>query len=447
MRAWLSQALLNEPAQQTCPTNLLNKPAQSAAWKQPALRRRASAAQQGSRSMREEMAKPIRAGTGRGAARVGAGDTRSHYNRPVFLQGLLRMNAPARVALMRCMVGLCLVLAPVLAIAGGATGVGFEPMTFHDPVNGGTTPGYVFYPSAQPSTITWRGPYALDATPDAAPIAGAKPLVVISHGHGGSDLGHHDLATFLASHGFVVATLEHPRDNFHDMSGVGTAAVLDGRPVQLKAAISQLLDDPHWRTFIDPKAIGVAGFSAGGYAALVVAGAVPRFDLYVGYCQRHPKDPDCDLLQKLQAQGTAAAALAELQAGADRWGTPADPRVKAAFVMAPLGLVFDKAGLSGIDSRVFLFYGQDDQVLLPQENVLHIAPLISTLAGLREIPKAGHYVFLAPCSPQLGKSAPELCNDPPGVDRVQAHQAINAAALAFFRKTLGVTATDQRGAH
>ena len=348
------------------------------------------------------------------------------------------MHIRSRRGLPSRMLILALLLAPVVAVAQAVTGVGFQAIAIHDPVNGGTTPGYVFYPSAQASKTTWRGPYVLHATPDAPPIAGAKPLVVISHGHGGSDLGHHDLAAYLASHGFVVATLEHPKDNFHDTSGVGTAAVLAGRPIQVKAAISELLDDPHWNTLIDPDRIGVAGFSAGGYAALMVVGAVPRFDLYVGYCARHPKDPDCAMLQKLQSQGTATAALAALQASVDQWGKPADPRVKAAFAMAPLSLVFDKAGLAHVDRPVFLYYGQDDRVLLPQENALHVAPLIRTLAGIKMIPKAGHYVFLAPCSPQLAKDAAEICKDPPGVDRVAAHQRINASALAFFRKTLGV---------
>jgi predicted dienelactone hydrolase len=348
------------------------------------------------------------------------------------------MNLRSRCSLVSRALILALLLAPVVAIAQAVTGVGFQAITIHDPVNGGTTPGYVFYPSAQPSKITSRGSYEVHATPDAPPIAGARPLVVISHGHSGSDLGHHDLAVYLASHGFVVATLEHPRDNFHDTSGVGTAAVLDGRPIQVKAAIGELLNDPHWKTLIDPNRIGVAGFSAGGYAALMIVGAVPRFDLYIGYCKRHPQDPDCGLLQKLQSQGTATAALAALQASVDHWGDPNDPRVKAAFAMAPLSLVFDKAGLSHVNSPVFLYYGQDDQVLLPQENVLHIAPLIKTLAGIKMIPKAGHYVFLSPCSSQLIKDAPDICTDPSGVDRVTAHREINASALAFFRKTLGV---------
>jgi hypothetical protein len=54
------------------------------------------------------------------------------------------------------------------------------------------------------------------------------------------------------------------------------------------------------------------------------------------------------------------------------------------------------------------------------------------------IPKAGHYVFLSPCSPALAKDAPGICKDPQGVDRVAVHREINARALAFFRKSLGM---------
>src|SRR5690348_18237975 len=108
-------------------------------------------------------------------------------------------------------------------------------------------PGYVFYPSAQADGVTRIGPYELHATRGAKPISGAKPLVVISHGHGGSDLGHHDLAVYLASHGFVVATLQHPKDNFTDASGDGHPEVMVGRPIQVKATISMLLDDARWK--------------------------------------------------------------------------------------------------------------------------------------------------------------------------------------------------------
>jgi predicted dienelactone hydrolase len=329
-----------------------------------------------------------------------------------------------------------------VAYTQAVTGVGFHAIVIQDPVNGGIMPGYIFYPSAKASTVTWRDPYELRATADAPPIPGAKPLVVISHGHGGSDLGHHDLAVYLASHGFVVATLQHPKDNYTDASGDGHPEVMIGRPIQVKATISMLLDNPRWKTLIDPERIGVAGFSNGGYTSLLVVGAVPRFTRFIDYCKAHPDDPNiCGYLKQMVAQlakqrTTAKRMLTAMQDDLHRWGDTDDPRVKAAFVMAPLSLVFDKPGVASINRPVFLYYGQNDEVLRPKYNVLHIAPLIKTLAGIKEIPNAGHYVFLSPCAAKLAEDAPDICRDPPSVDRVRAHARINADALAFFRQTL-----------
>jgi predicted dienelactone hydrolase len=98
--------------------------------------------------------------------------------------------------------------------------------------------------------------------------------------------------------------------------------------------------------------------------------------------------------------------------------------VKAAFVMAPLSLVFDEAGIAKIDRPVFLYYGQNDHVLRPSGNAEHIRPLMKTLGGVKMVPLADHWVFLDPCSPELAKDAKEICSDPPGVDRVKVHQQI-----------------------
>lgn len=344
-----------------------------------------------------------------------------------------------------CCTALIVIAIPSVAHAQAVTGVGFKTITVHDPVNGGTMPAYVFYPSAQAKGVTWRGPYELAATADAQAIPGTKPLVVISHGHGGSDLGHHDMATYLASHGFVVATLEHPKDNYRDSNGDGHSVVMIGRPIQVSAVITYLLGDAHWKALIDPTRIGVAGFSNGGYTSLLVVGAVPRFARFVAYCRAHPDDPNiCGEAKALQAEGamqgeTLEQMMAKMQGDMNRWGPTADPRVRAAFVMAPLSLVFDKQGLASINRPVFLYYAADDQVLRPLYNALHIAPLIPTLVATRVVPGAGHYVFLAPCSPQLAKSASDICTDPPGVDRVRVHAQINEAALTFFRKTLATS--------
>jgi predicted dienelactone hydrolase len=353
---------------------------------------------------------------------------------PACPTSFARTSALARR--LRGLLAVALLSIPLALCAATVEGVGIRPITFPDPVNQGHTPGFVFYPSSTSTRGTTAfGPYDVAATPGADAASGRWPLVVISHGHGGSDLGHHDLASYLARHGFVVATFEQPGDNFHDQSGSATSRVLVGRAIQVRAVIDTVLADARWKPLIDPARIGVAGFSAGGYTSLLVVGAKPRFDLFIGYCQRHPDDEEtCSMAKRLGSR--AAAVLADIQHDLTRWGDTADPRVKAAFAMAPLSLVFDQAGAGAIDRPVELWYGQNDRVLLPSENALHVKPLIATLEQVHEVPKADHWVFLAPCSARLAADAGEICKDPPGVDRAKVHERINADALAFFRTTL-----------
>jgi len=343
------------------------------------------------------------------------------------------------------LIALSILPAAAMAASPATTGVGFGDIRIHDPVSGGEMPGLVFYPSAQAKGVTVRGPYHLEATMDAPAIPGAKPLVVISHGNGGSDMGHHDLATYLASHGFVVATLEHPGDNFHDQSGVGHPQVMSGRPIQVAATISKLLADPQWKTLIDPERIGVAGFSAGGYTALMVVGAKPHMERFIPYCRKYPGDEGvCGPAQRQFAEAAKHGqsdldAIAIFQKDMLKWGDTADPRVKAAFAMAPLSIPFDASSANAINRPVYLYYGQDDHVLIPQENAARLAPLLHTLKGRTVVPKADHWVFLAPCSPELAKEAQAICSDPTGVDRAKVHAQIQKDALTFFRQTLHVS--------
>jgi len=357
---------------------------------------------------------------------------------------------PTLARLIACLALMLPAAAP--AAAADAPGVGIAAIRVTDPVSRQPADGFVFYPSSQatPGPIM-IGPYPVAARFDAPPLPGAKPLVAISHGNGGSNLGHHDLATYLASHGFVVVTINQLGDYFRDTSKVGHIEMFAGRPVQLQAAITYLLDDPQWKPLIDPARIGVAGFSAGGYTALMLAGARPRFDRFISFCDQHPDVQDvCDPRAELEAEARRQGQTLEqffhrVQEQLGIYGNTADPRIKAAFAMAPLSLLFHEHSFDQVNIPVFLYYGQNDHVLLPDFNAKHIAPLIRHLYAIKEIPHADHWVFLPPCSPALAKDIPAMCQDPPGVDRSHWHRQINADALAFFRQTLGVTGQQQRG--
>lgn len=62
------------------------------------------------------------------------------------------------------------------------------------------------------------GPFRLNIARSGGVAGQGLPLVVISHGNGGSSLGHHDTAAALAQAGFVVAAVTHTGDNHADQS-------------------------------------------------------------------------------------------------------------------------------------------------------------------------------------------------------------------------------------
>lgn len=322
------------------------------------------------------------------------------------------------------------VLFACLSIVAGplhARGVGIRMLETREPTTGTTVEAAVLYPSdeAKPDASSEFGPYTVAAQRGAAIAAGRHPLILLSHGNGGSLFGHHDLAVALARRGYVVAAPEHAGNSYRDQSGAGTDRVLLGRAWQASAAITAVLADPRFQAHVDASRIGAAGFSAGGYTALLLLGAKPDFTRFPVFCDKYPDTREiCD--QKIERIGMTIA---------DPPAT-ADARVRAAFAMAPLSLVFDKTGLKDVRAPVFLYAASQDRVLLPDENARRIKPLLPNLDAYREIEGAGHYVFLAPCSAALAKDAPQICVDPPGIDRAAVHRRIGEDAAAFFDRTL-----------
>jgi predicted dienelactone hydrolase len=107
--------------------------------------------------------------------------------------------------------------------------------------------------------------------------------------------------------------------------------------------------------------------------------------------------------------------------------------VRAAFVMAPLGIFFGDDAFRAVVAPVFLAWADGDRVLFPDENAEPVARRLATvLAGTRVIAGAGHIVFLVPSPPAIAAAIPELCVDPPGIDRARVHEALAADAVRFF---------------
>lgn len=333
------------------------------------------------------------------------------------------MSTRSRFARPSCLLVLALCLMQVSmsmrsARAAAADAVGF--IATHSP--DGTEIG-IWYPARGEMRHLVLGPYAQDVAPGAPPVAApgshVLPLVVISHGQGGSFTGHLDTAMALARAGFVVAALTHPGDNWRDSS---RATDLAARPAALSALITWMLTASPCAGIIDARRIGAFGFSSGGFTVLAAAGGRPDLTKVGPHCAAHPGFYDCALLA---AHPPVAGARTFTR----------DGRIRAIVVAAPaLGFTFDRAGLAGITVPVQLWRAGNDKVLPAPFYADAVHAALPPGVAFHDVPGAGHFDFLAPCTAEAA-SLP-ICTSAPGFDRAAFHRDFDAAVVAFFRHTL-----------
>lgn len=134
------------------------------------------------------------------------------------------------------LIALALLLTATLAEAAG-----FRFIEAPAGAEGPALKGAIWSPcSATPGEID-LGNVTLPGVKD-CPIRGGKlPLVVISHGRGGSFVDHHDIAETLADAGFVVAAINHPGDTASDMGRSGDLSVFIERPNDIKRLIDFMI--------------------------------------------------------------------------------------------------------------------------------------------------------------------------------------------------------------
>ncbi|CAG4890063.1 alpha/beta hydrolase family protein [Paraburkholderia saeva] len=278
----------------------------------------------------------------------------------------------------------------------------------------------VWTPCATAAQEVRIGPYVLMGQRDCPTVGDNLPLVVISHGHGGSFLGHHDLAEVLADTGFVVAAINHPGDTFSDMSRAADISEFVERPTDIKRLIDYMLSSSPEAAKIDPKSIGFFGFSRGGYTGVVLAGGNPDF-LNAGVAC---PDPQLLICKQLQRKEIPQQPLTH------------DARIKAYVLADPLNEFPTAESLKDVKASIQLWASQfGGDGVLPETGAA-LASALPQRPEFHRVAGAAHFVFLAPCSPGMTKDAPELCVDEKGFDRVAFHKDFNQKVLGFFKSNL-----------
>jgi predicted dienelactone hydrolase len=278
----------------------------------------------------------------------------------------------------------------------------------------------MWYPCSQSPGEIDLGNLSVPGVKD-CPISGNElPLVVISHGRGGSFVGHHDTAETLADAGFVVAAINHPGDTFSDTSRSDDLSVFVERPTDIRRLIDFMLGVSPAAPNIDPDRIGFFGFSRGGYTGLVLIGANPEWAIPL--CRRSSAVPMCEQV---------------LRTGFRVQFLEHDPRVKAAVIADPLADFFSVDSFAAVKVPVQLWASERGGDGVTPESVGTVDKSLPAKHEYHAVPNSAHFAFLTPCSVALAKARPELCTDAPGFDRVAFHQQFNAQVLAFLRTYLG----------
>jgi predicted dienelactone hydrolase len=281
--------------------------------------------------------------------------------------------------------------------------VGALKTQVHDPLLGLDFPLLVLYPTAAAASVVNFGPYPLAVAMNAKISPGAFPLVMISHGSGGSNMVYRTLAHHLARQGLVVALPEHPFNHRLDNQWEGRKENMENRPRHISLAIDALAGDERLAGSLSTERVGIIGHSVGAHTALSLAGAV--------------------------------------SAPETGWQTEGDQRITALVLLAP-GRTLDAFGQAGSLEQVkapVLMYSAEGEDRRPYEQ------LDLARAGYaqprqfehRLVANAGHYSFLSPFPEALRHRVGPAASDPEGFDREAFHRKLNQEVEYFMRRTLG----------
>ena len=298
----------------------------------------------------------------------------------------------------------------------------------------------LFYPTAVPARTIPMGPWQALLAPGAPAAQGQlKGLILLSHGLGGSEMNHHNLATHLAGDGYLVAALRHPGDNWEDRSMISSGRYFSERPRQVSRVLDALLASPEWGSRIPAERIGAVGHSAGAYTVLALAGGQAEPQRATQHCRTVQDDPGfCHLAKGATvADGSGKPAAPAVDAPSSGAGlvSVADACIRAVVALAPMAVVFTPESLAAIKVPVRLMMAQQDAVL---NGKYHGAQVATNLPGAQTttVASAGHFAFMAQSTMPMPSAAGDAAANPPGFDRKAYLPELERQVSSFFAAQL-----------
>ncbi len=274
-------------------------------------------------------------------------------------------------------------------------------------------------------------------------LVSPAPLIVISHGLASNPDTLQYLSQHLASHGFAVAALEHPKTGSRDFAAFlfgFSKAPQSEEAVQRPYDVKYLLDaldqrvktDPlapmhQWRDRINTEQVGLIGHSFGGYTVFTLAGAQLNFNQINKECSiPEPNVSSFNISKILQCR------FSSLDTNNINLS---DRRVKAVLALNPLGgsTLLGKEGMQTIKIPIAIFASGDD-LFTPAvpEQFFPFVWLTSANKYLVTFPKGTHFSFLERSDRGVLVVPATILGEKPEF----THPYTKALSLAFFQTHL-----------
>lgn len=309
--------------------------------------------------------------------------------------------------------------------------VGFSEISFFDDFQEEQRSLLIWYPIDEHAEVTsssnsWD-PFYIGMDAPLAQQQQKMPVIVISHGWSGDSHELSWLIRELVHAGFLVVGIQH-RDIINGKMHINHWM----RAQDISIVLDHFISSP-MATSADLDRIGIAGFSLGGTTALWLAGGrTTKLDSVMP----GPEYADQD---NFKSVNELLPDLNKEKMSKD-WK---DPRIKAAFIMAPAwSWIFDEQSLEAVTIPTYIIAGANDEVVKTSFNAGLFAKYIPNCI-YHEIPgKAGHFIFFKTLSSQKraivdpsGKLS-FLLDDDESVDRFWIQSKVAAEAVRFFQRML-----------
>ena len=269
---------------------------------------------------------------------------------------------------------------------------------------------------------------------------GALPVVLMSHGTGGSAESIGWLARRLARAGHIVIGAQHHGNTAGERFSPAGFLCWWERASDLSILLTILAERGPFAGRMDLERVAAVGFSLGAHTVLALAGAVTSMERYSQWASGFPA-----VRNGPREMPDAARHIPELMQASEpfrsAWARQSvsflDRRIRAVTAIAPPPPVrgFDPATVAAIETPVLLIAAGADTEAPSSEGADWLMQRNARFGRMEVRSPAGHYTFLGlPAAPEGDGDAP-LFRDPARVSRADVHDAVASRTIAFLTRS------------